>query len=124
MRTGRIVTGWRVVAQAIYRRLTTERGTLRGGDEEAAYGVDLAGYVGAVALPAAIAQLPGIVRAECMKDDRVSNVEASAATATASNGLVSITLDIAVTLVDEGESFDLTLSVSTGGVKLLFAEAS
>ena len=122
--SGRLVSGWRVVAQALFRRVTTERGTLRGGDEEAAYGIDLAAYVGAVGYPTAVAAIPALVRGEWLKDDRVSSVEIAAYVVTDAAGLSSITLEATVDLVDDGETFDLTLAVSTGGVQLLFSEAS
>lgn len=124
LRTGRLVTGWRVVAHALFRRVITPRGTLRGSAEAQAYGIDLAGYVGAVGSATAVAALPGLVRGEWLKDDRVLDVNVTASSATDSAGLVMITLDAAVTLANEGESFDLTLAVSSGGVQLLFAEAA
>jgi hypothetical protein len=121
---GKFARGWRVVAQAIYRRLTTPRGKLRDGDDGAAYGLDLSEYVGQAGYPTAVNTLPGIVAAEIRKDDRVASVDVEAAIARAENGDVSITLDLSVTLEDGESSFDLTLDVSTGGVTLLFAEAA
>jgi hypothetical protein len=121
---GRYATGWRVVAQALYRRVITPRGMLRGGEEEAAYGFDLAGYVGAVGYPTAVNAIPGIVRGEWLKDDRVADVDIRAFIVMGADGAISITLDATVLLSDEGDSFDLTLSISTGGVQQLFSEAS
>lgn len=124
MVTGRLVTGWRVVAQALYRRLITPRGTLRGGDEEAAYGFDLADHVGAVADDElALATIPGLVKAELMKDDRVADVAVSAATTTDAAGLVYIEVTADVQLVDDGEAFALTLNVTEGGVQLALLES-
>ncbi|MTV47148.1 hypothetical protein GM528_12520, partial [Streptococcus pneumoniae] len=41
MKSGRFVSGVELVAQAYYRRLTTTRGTLIGGEEEQNYGLNL-----------------------------------------------------------------------------------
>lgn len=117
--TGRLDRGPGLVARALYRRLITSRGTLRGGDEEAAYGLDLAEYVGAVGYEVALAALPGLVRAECLKDDRVADVAVTATQAIDSSGLVSITLAIDAVLVDEAETFALTLSVDDVTVSIL-----
>lgn len=111
--TGRLVSGWLLVGQALYRRLTTPRGALQGGDEEAAYGFDVAGYVGAVGTAVSINALPGLVRGEILKDDRVLDCTVEAAI----DG-ESVIIACSVDLVDEGESFDLTLSVAGGEVTL------
>ncbi len=117
--SGRKASGVTLVAQALYRRLITARGTLRGGDEESAYGIDLSSYVGAVGTATALAALPGIVRGELMKDDRVTDVVVSATIAESVDRLVTITLVIDVVLADEDETFTLTLSVSEAAVTLI-----
>lgn len=119
VRTGKYVRGRAALAQAIYRRLTTPRGTLRGGDEEQAYGLDLPGFVGRVAVPVAAASLPGVVRAELLKDDRILDVDVEVAVDAPENGLVTYTLTIAVTPADETEDFSLTLAASETSVDLL-----
>ena len=77
LRSGRFVTGVRLVAEAAYRRLTTPRGMLRGGEDEANYGFDLSAYVGSVSVSAAEASLPARIRAELLKDQRIESVETS-----------------------------------------------
>lgn len=119
IRSGRYASGWRVVAQAYYRRLTTPRGTLRGGEEESAYGFDVCGFVGAVGTTVALRALPAIVAAELAKDDRGTGVSCEAATATDANGLTSIVLTITATLADESEDFTLTLAVTDTTVTIL-----
>lgn len=74
IRTGRFVSGARVVAEALFRRVTTPRGMLRGSEEEDNYGIDLADLVGSVESDADVASLPGRIRAECSKEDRAANV--------------------------------------------------
>lgn len=109
---GRFARGANLVAQAAYKRLITPRGTLSGGDEETAYGLDVASYVGAVGTAIAIRTLPGQVRAQLLQDDRLSEADVTAAIATAADGTVSITLAIVGTLADESGTFTLTLAVS------------
>lgn len=108
------------MAQALYRRLTTPRGTLRGGEEAANYGIDLADYVGAIGTDAAIAALPGVVRGELRKDDRVIQVDVDTPIVSReASGLVSITLKISCYLTDELDALGLTLAVSDVSVDLL-----
>lgn len=112
LQPGRYARGATLVAQALYRRLITPRGTLRGGDDESAYGFDVSGYVGAVGYKAALQALPGLVRGELLKDDRVSEVIVTPKFTNTTNALIGILLDIQVTLADESETFPLTLAVS------------
>lgn len=119
MRPGVMVRGPLLVAQALYRRLITPRGTLRGGDEAQAYGLDLSEYVGAIGVATAVDAVPGLVRAELLKDDRVQDVDVRATTIRATDGTLSLSLEIAVVLADSGESFALTLRVDEAAGVLL-----
>ncbi len=119
LQTGRFVSGSEVVAQALYRRLTTPRGTLRDGDEGSVYGFDVMGFVGLVGNQAALDALPDAVIAECLKDDRVSSLEVVATGTVESDGTMLITLTIDVFLHDSEDTFTLTLSVSNVTVALL-----
>lgn len=116
MVTGRMARGRTLVAQALYRRLITPRGMLADDDT---YGLDLAGYVGAVGSTVALAALPSLVRAELMKDDRVSDISVTSAVSTDAAGLVSIVLEIGVVLTDDSEQFSLTVGVSGTSTALL-----
>ena len=84
--TGRMVGGRTLLAEAIWRRLTTPRGTLSGSAEASAYGLDLAAYVGAVGERIAEAALPSIVEAELLKDDRIAAVSVTATAYRADDG--------------------------------------
>lgn len=117
--SGRYARGRQVVAQAIYRRLTTSRGTLRGGDEESAYGIDLSEYLGATGAATAVAALPSIVRGELLKDDRIVDVSCTVTSATEANGDVDLTLVIVAVLTDEDEPLELTLLVDDVTVQVL-----
>lgn len=118
---GRYASGAGLVAQALYRRLITPRGTLRGGDEEGAYGLDVSGYCGAVGYDTAVNALPGLVQAELLKDDRVSDVSVSASIAASGNGAggLDIQLEISVLLADESGDFVLTLAINDVRVSVL-----
>lgn len=112
LQPGRLVSGRLLLAQAIYRRITTPRGTLRGGEEERVYGLDLSGYVGAVGVERSAAIFPTIIRAELMKDDRISSVRVTAAVSSDATGAVYVSTTVDVEPVGELESFSLTLAIS------------
>jgi len=116
LRTGRYVTGARLVAEAAYRRLTTPRGMLRGGEEEATYGLDLSELVGSVASDADAATLAGRIEAELLKDDRIESV---AVTVTATREGPSTTFVVAIRATTAAGPFDLTLGVDGVTVDLL-----
>lgn len=122
--TGRLVTGPEVVAQAIYRRLTTARGTLRGGDDESIYGFDLLDFVGRIGTQQSIDALPAAVEAECLKDDRVAAADVSVTATTAPSGLITLELEIEITTAPQGDAFDLTLAVSDVAVSVVGFQAA
>jgi hypothetical protein len=119
LQPGRYARGPTLVAQALYRRLITPRGTLRGGDEESAYGFDVSAYCGSVGYDTALAALPGLVRGELLKDDRVSEVTVTATMSESGTGELAIELSIDVVLADESQDFTLTLGVSSAAVAIL-----
>lgn len=121
--TGRKVRGARLVAEAIYRRLTTPRGSLRGGEAEANYGLDLTRLIGSVSTASAAAALEGQIRAEAAKDERV---DASSLTVTVVESSVGPAK--AFTVAIEGDTsagpFALKLAVNEVTVELLGLTAS
>ena len=120
---GKLARGPVVVAQALFGRLITPRGTLRGGAEESAYGFDIAGYVGAVGTEIALQALPAQVRGELLKDDRVSQVVVTANESEETEGEIDIVLQIDVTLFDGSTQFTLTVGVSGAAAVLLGSTA-
>src|SRR5688572_11853882 len=93
-RTGRLARGTDLLAQAIFRRLTTPRGTLRGSPEADIYGLDLSQYVGDVGTTIAVAALPSLISAELSKDDRIAAVTATVAVdTTAGADELTVTID-------------------------------
>jgi len=116
---GRLVSGPELVAQAVYRRLTTPRGTLDDGDEGAVYGLDLLGFIGTVGTRNAIDAIPEAVRSEVLKDDRVDSVEAGVDATIGTDGAVALSITVDAQLADETGSFTLTIGVSDLDVALL-----
>jgi hypothetical protein len=127
MHTGRLARGPAVVIQALYRRYTTPRGTLRGisdDDEDLAYGLDVSAYLGAVGDQTAIASLPGLMRSEGLKDDRVLDLTFAITPETDTAGRTSLLIDGAGILQDEEQEFAFTLRVDAVTVALLGGSAS
>jgi phage baseplate assembly protein W len=67
-----LVDGLRVVAQAVYRRLSTPRGMVIDAPD---YGFDLRSLLHKGMTPAERAAIPGLVRAEVLKDQRIQRAE-------------------------------------------------
>ena len=116
LRPGQFVTGPRLVAEAAFRRLTTPRGMLRGGEEEANYGLDLLDMIGAVSSKSDAIALGGKIRNELLKDERIESVDASVLLTR--DGPAS-TLEITVEAVTREGPFALTISVDEVSVQLL-----
>jgi len=121
--SGRFTTGRMTVALALYRRLITPRGSLWSvdddDDEEANYGFDVAGYIGKVGTTTAINALPGLVRGELMKDDRVRDINVTVTTTEGTDGLIDLVLEISVVLQDSDEEFTLTVQADDVTAQLL-----
>lgn len=115
VRTGRLVTGALLVAQALYRRLITPRGTLF---YDTSYGFDLSEFVGEVGPELAAVAIPGRVRNELLKDDRVSEVDVSVEIVT-EGAETTLVVSITATLYDTGETFALTVGASSVTTELL-----
>lgn len=120
--TGRLARGKNLVAQACYRRLITPRGMLRGGPEEENYGLDLPGLVGRPNPARTAAMLPGMIRGELLKDDRIADVDVAVTYAQDLSGMATFNIKMTVLTYDESESFDLTLEVSAASTKLVGLE--
>jgi hypothetical protein len=122
LQTGRLAKGRQNLGLACFRRLITPRGTLQGltdDDEEADYGLDLAGYVGALDDRDVRNAVGPAIRAELMKDDRVRDVATTLTHAVETNGLTTYTIDVRVLPVDEDTELTLTLAVSAVTVTLI-----
>jgi hypothetical protein len=116
LKTGRYVTGARLVGEAIYRRLTTPRGMLRGGEEEADYGLDLVELIGSVATANDAAALEGRIQSEVLKDERVLSVDVTV-TPTSTGPATEFVVYIEATTA--AGPFNLKLSISELTVELV-----
>ncbi len=117
LRTGRYVTGSRIVAEAVYRRLTTPRGMLLGDEDEEDYGLDLTELIGSVATKNDAAALEGRIASELEKDERIDVVSASVTPIVDGPSTEFEILIEGRTIEDE--AFDLTIAVTDVSVELL-----
>jgi hypothetical protein len=107
---GRLVSGFRVVAEAVARRWMTPRGRLIGYPN---YGFDLTAYVNADMNARDIASLRAGAAAEAEKDERIVSADVSAVLD--SSGLLTVT-----GLLNTGQGpFTMVVEVSAVTVKLL-----
>lgn len=117
LRTGRSSSGARLVAEALERRLSTTRGTLRGGEREANYGINLAEEIGGSTSPEA---LKAKISAEAVKDERIERVDVLIVRTTEGP---AVTYTITITGYTAAGPFTLRLSVSEVSAELLGIEA-
>jgi hypothetical protein len=102
LRPGVWAVGVYLVAQRCYRRLITPAGTLRGGEDEENFGLDLAGFIGSTDTATAQSMLPVMVRNELLKDPAVEDVTVTAFRTDLGGGRVSwrLTIDVVTTAGD------------------------
>lgn len=109
---GRTVTGALLVAQAAYRRITTPRGAVIDAPN---YGFDVRALLGKGLTPAQLAAIPGQVRGEILKDERVDSCSITATYTGGPNGTLTLSID--------GETaagpFNLVLAVTEVNVEIL-----
>ena len=111
LQPGRALTGKAAVAASIWRCMNTSKGALQGGREELGWGFDLRRLLGAPASSVTIARAPTDIEYELSKDERIAAVSAEVSYGEV-GGLYTATVLVTVTLVDEGETFALTLGVN------------
>ena len=110
LRTGRFSTGTRLLGEALFRRLITIPGTLRGGEDEQNYGFGIQQRIGKIASTSQIAALPGQISAEFDKDPRVISTTVKVVDETA--GGADRTLLITVDVESDAGPFELVISAS------------
>ncbi len=106
-----LVTGRRVLTNALARRFATPRGALF---YDPSYGLDLREYVNEALAPADVADLQRDIEAQALADERV----ASCAVALAFNAAAR-TLAVTLALVDAEGPFRLVLAVDAVTVAVL-----
>jgi hypothetical protein len=115
--SGRTVSGVRLVAEAVYRRLITRKGELFYDID---YGFHVGDELGATTSPAERAALPGKIANEIRKDERVQSVDVDV-TETGDTSALSWSIDVRAFTADG--PFALVLAVSGVTVELLEIEA-
>jgi hypothetical protein len=118
LKSGRYVTGARLIGESYFRRLTTPRGMLRGGEAEADFGLDLLGLIGSVQTSADIASLPGRISNELMKDERSLSIDVEIIEGKTADG-VGVKLDITIKAVTSAGPFELQIAASAVSAELL-----
>jgi hypothetical protein len=90
-----VITGRRVILEAVARRLMTPRGSLSGTTARAReYGFDIRGFSQAKMSPTQLGRLRSGIVAECLKDERIRRAEAEVSIDLATSVLtVSIAVD-------------------------------
>lgn len=116
LRSGRTARGVQLVAQRCYHRLITPRGTLRGGDDEANFGLDLAGKCGSTDDALLASMLPVMIQNELLKDPMVDSVSVSATRAKVAG---QTTWTITISVQSGAGPFDLIVAASAVSVELL-----
>lgn len=114
---GRVVSGATLLGEAMFRRLTTDRGTLLDAPN---YGFSLRTFLNADMTPARRAALPGLIRLELQKDERLveGSVRVVVTEEIDSAGAIEWTVDVSAVGVDTGP-FALAISASAVTVELL-----
>jgi hypothetical protein len=120
LRSGRYATGAKLVAEACFRRLTTPRGMLRGGDDEANYGLDLTELIGSASTKLDAAALGARIKAELLKDERLINVTVDVVRTLEGP---SVSFDVTIYGETDAGPFDLQIGVDEVTVELLGIEA-
>jgi hypothetical protein len=116
LRPGQFVTGARLVGEALYRRLSTPRGMLRGGDDEESYGFDLLGVIGSTQSDADAIALQGKIRNEALKDERIIDAQV---TVTLTRNGPAVSLDVLIEVTTGAGPFTLNIGVDEATVELL-----
>jgi phage baseplate assembly protein W len=111
---GRLVTGAELIRQAIYRRLTTPRGGVIDAPD---YGYDLSALLSRGMTSADIAAVPGKVRGEILKDERVEAVDVVATMRDPA------TMHLTIRATTGAGPFELVLDVTAAAAKLSKLEA-
>lgn len=116
---GRMVSGTRLVAEAVLRRLITERGSLQS---DLGYGLPIRQWLGGVSTEADRLARAAQIRSECLKDPRVSAVGV-VITPSGEGPARSWEIDIDGR-TEDGGTFDLALAVSEVSFTVLRLEAT
>ena len=110
---GREVSGEELVGEAIYRRLTTARGTLIDDPD---YGLDVRSFVQAGLTPGKLAEIGGLIRVELAKDETIA--ESSVNVRQTSTNALEAKVEV---LTGEGP-FELVFDITTETVRRILED--
>ncbi len=117
---GRVVKDGTLLAEAAWRRITTRRGDLH---DDQNYGLLISDLLGADATPDEIAAIPGRIRQELSKDDRLDPANGAVLNVTMTQSVSAsggVALDIAIDGVGAfGGTFRLSIHADDLNVELL-----
>lgn len=116
LRPGMLVGGAQVVAEAAYRRLTTPRGMLL---EDPDYGRDVREYLSMEMTDANLARVPGELRNEVTKDDRIESCDL---TQNASGVGASRSLEVILDCVCGAGPFTLSVFLTRTTVEVIIGK--
>ncbi len=104
------VSGYELLAQAVFRRITTPRGMLIDDED---YGIDVRSLLHKGMTEREIAAFPGVVRQEILKDERIARCTVELKRTTIENWQMTI-------VAEAGEGpFSLVVGVADAAVSLL-----
>lgn len=106
----REVSGTDLLKEAVFRRLTTPRGSVIDAPD---YGFDLRSLLSKGQTPAQLAAIPGLITSEILKDDRFEGADVTVT----ESSITTLTLSIVVYPKQVGP-FSLVVSVSDAAVQL------
>ncbi len=114
---GRTVTGAVLVAEAMFRRLSSERGSL---PSDRSYGWSITRWLGSEWTEQRRKSTPGLIANELRKDDRVepATLQVEIEETTDDHGGVSLIITI-FAFTTEGERFELVFAASAATTQLL-----
>jgi len=112
LQPGRIVSGLWCLAQDLFHRAKTTRGTLQGGPEESRAGLNVEDMIGSVSTSLLVKMLPGQLAAEWRKDDRVQSVVVKVDETRASDGMVSLAIRATVKAHNANQPFAMTMQLT------------
>lgn len=119
-RTGKYASGVVLIAQRLYRALTTPRRSLRGSEEELAWGDDISEIVGTPGGRSTEARIRAIVQRAASKDETIASVAVGVVSSTDSVGDSTHT----VTVEAETSEGPFALVLAIGAVKVDFVGLS
>lgn len=118
--TGQTVDGLNALAQNIYRRISTDRGSVIGSPN---YGLDIRSFLHRGLDPTTLIAVPALIELEVKKDVRVQKCTVTVLSRTDASIKLRITVQ-AITETGVAGQFDLTVNVTKAGVELAGLEVN